>query len=76
MSEPATSGSPDELSGQGYPIGTLLTLDEKIDYLYHAAIRTESKVDWCVQTVSAATQALGNMPFGVGLLKKMGASNG
>lgn len=76
MIEPAISGSPDELSGQGPVIGTLLTPEEKIDYMYHAAIRTESKVDWCVQTVNAATQALGNMPFGGGLLKKMGASNG
>jgi len=75
MNEPAISGTPDEISGQGYPVGALLTLDQKIDYLYESAIRIESKVDWCVQTVNAATQALGNMPFGGGLLKKMGANN-
>lgn len=79
MSEPTISGSPDAASGppaQLYPLGAPLTLDEKIDYLYHSSIRIEGKVDWCVQTVNAATQALGNMPFGGGLLKKMGANNG
>lgn len=79
MSESTVSGSSDAVSGQDYPIGLLpapLSLQDKIDYLYAAAIRIEKKVDWCVQTVTAATTALGNMPFGGSLLKKMGNNNG
>lgn len=75
MSEPALNGPSDAISGQTYPIGGLLTLEEKIHYLYESAIRIEQKVDWCVQTVNAATTALGNMPFGGSLLKKMGSTD-
>lgn len=79
MSEPTVSGSSDTISGQpaiALPFAPPLTLDEKIDYLYAASIRIEQKLDWVVNTVNAATQALGQMPFGGSLLKKMGTPNG
>ncbi len=79
MSESAISGSPGAISGEpaiALPFAPPLTLDEKIDYLYAASIRIEQKLDWCVNTVNAATTALGNMPFGGSLLKKMGPNNG
>lgn len=75
MTEHTVSGSSDAISGTpavALPFAPPLTLDEKIDYLYAASVRIERKVDWCVNTVNAATTALGNMPFGGSLLRKMG----